>query len=228
MDNTALLDYQVRISKKAKRPQIAYTSVKGIEVIIPEKSKIDIDKFIQLNKSWLLKQIKKNPKQEFFYPKNIFVKFLQKEYAVSYLSSKGKCSYIERPGSSIVIVGNITENNFKKTIKLWLFNLARAVLLPCLDSISKDIKIDYRYASIRGQTGIWGSCSANKDISINYKLLFLPKHLSRYVLIHELCHTVYLDHSSKFWQLVSSYDKNYAKNKKELCSYARLNFSWLD
>ena len=47
------------------------------------------------------------------------------------------------------------------------------------------------------------SCSTRGTISLNYKLLFLPRPLVRYVLLHELCHTRQSNHAVAFWALVA-------------------------
>lgn len=40
-------------------------------------------------------------------------------------------------------------------------------------------------------------------------MIFLPPELMRHILIHELCHTVHLNHSPQFWRLVAKYDPNW-------------------
>lgn len=62
----------------------------------------------------------------------------------------------------------------------------------------------------------WGSCSSNKNITINYNLIKYSKEAIRYVVLHELCHLKHMNHSAKFWGLVETYMPNYKEVKKEL------------
>ncbi|MDE7380376.1 MAG: M48 family metallopeptidase, partial [Clostridia bacterium] len=45
----------------------------------------------------------------------------------------------------------------------------------------------------------WGCCSKSKEIIFNYKLMMLPVRLWEYVILHELCHTVHMNHSPDFY-----------------------------
>lgn len=62
----------------------------------------------------------------------------------------------------------------------------------------------------------WGTCSANKNITINLKLIKYSEDVIRYVILHEMCHLKYMNHSKQFWELVQNYMENYKEIKKEL------------
>jgi len=55
---------------------------------------------------------------------------------------------------------------------------------------------------IRFYRSRWGSCNSRGELSFNYLLMMVPNWVIDYVIIHELCHLTYLNHSNNFWQLV--------------------------
>lgn len=68
---------------------------------------------------------------------------------------------------------------------------------------------------IRNIKYAWGTCSINKNITINYNLIKYNELAIKYVILHELCHLKYMNHSKEFWNLVSQYMPEYKKIKKE-------------
>ena len=77
---------------------------------------------------------------------------------------------------------------------------AEEMLLPRLEQYAAMHGFRYAAVRFRFQRTRWGSCSAKGNINLNVGLVFLPEPLIRYVLLHELCHTVALDHSDRFWK----------------------------
>jgi len=69
---------------------------------------------------------------------------------------------------------------------------------------------------IKNQKTRWGSCSKKSNLNLNYKILFLPKDLQDYIIVHEMCHLKEFNHSHKFWSLVGKALPNYLEIKKEL------------
>ena len=77
----------------------------------------------------------------------------------------------------------------------------------------------YNKASVRNQRTRWGSCSHKNNISLNAKLVLLPKELIDYVILHELVHTRIHNHSKQFW---ADLDR-YVGNSKVMAKRIRMN-----
>ena len=65
------------------------------------------------------------------------------------------------------------------------------------------ISMKFAKVAIRNQRSRWGSCSANKNLNFNYRVLDLEPELRDYVIAHELCHLKELNHGKAFWDLLS-------------------------
>lgn len=61
----------------------------------------------------------------------------------------------------------------------------------------------------------WGSCSSKKNITLNLELIKYSQQAIRYVILHELCHLKYMNHSKDFWNLLEKYMPDYKQIKKE-------------
>ncbi|MDE2031078.1 MAG: DUF45 domain-containing protein [Patescibacteria group bacterium] len=93
---------------------------------------------------------------------------------------------------------------------------ARRVILSDLERINEIYKFKYARVAIRDQKTRWGSCSKKKNLNFNYRLLFVSKEEREYVIAHELCHLVEMNHSKNFWDLVASFSTEYKIHKAKL------------
>lgn len=85
-----------------------------------------------------------------------------------------------------------------------------------VEELAESNGFNFERISIRDQSSRWGSCSSKKNLNFNWRLLFAPIEILDYVIIHELSHTVHMNHSKDFWDLVGKHDENYKENKRWL------------
>ena len=85
---------------------------------------------------------------------------------------------------------------------------ARIRLPARLYLLAEKYGFTYNKVYIRNQKTRWGSCSHKNNISLNVKLVLLPKELIDYVMLHELVHTRIHNHSKKFWVELDRYTGN--------------------
>ena len=130
-------------------------------------------------------------------------------WGVLYRSAPAAAPRVRDNGASAIVLGGDVSDHpaCVSALRRWLMRRARQTLPDCLERVAAETRLDFATVSIRGQRSRWGSCSATGDISLNYQLLFLPPHLLRHVLVHELCHTVELNHSPRFWRTVARFGR---------------------
>jgi len=88
---------------------------------------------------------------------------------------------------------------------------AQDELFDRLEHFSKKHDLPYARAAFRCQKTKWGSCSGQNNISLNVNMVFLPKHLQDYLLLHELCHIRHKNHGKEFWAQLNLYCGGKAK-----------------
>ncbi|MBP9997426.1 MAG: M48 family metallopeptidase [Lachnospiraceae bacterium] len=85
-----------------------------------------------------------------------------------------------------------------------------------VDYYADQMGLSYNRIAIKCQRTMWGSCSAEHNLNFNCLLLLTPIEVMDYVIVHELCHLIHLNHSAAFWAEVAKYMPNYATYKKWL------------
>lgn len=65
----------------------------------------------------------------------------------------------------------------------------------------------------------WGTCNGAKNLTFNYKLSMAPESVIDYVVIHELCHILHLNHDRSFWRKVGMYDPHYKVHQDYLSRF---------
>ena len=106
-----------------------------------------------------------------------------------------------------------------KNMDKYLKEYAYIIFKERLDNVYSKIKerIPYPELKVRKMNSRWGVCN-RKSISITLNLELIKKDIKYldYVIVHELCHFVEFNHSSKFWDIVSKYNPDYKEIRKEM------------
>ena len=81
---------------------------------------------------------------------------------------------------------------------------------------AKRMGVTYNRITIREQKTRWGSCSSRGTISYNWHLILLPENILDYVVVHELCHLLEMNHSPRFWSQVEKILPDYRERRNWL------------
>jgi hypothetical protein len=145
-----------------------------------------------------------------------------------------RMSLREHAGHRLAVSGPIAEAaRWRSLLTRWLADKAGVELERWVEREASTHRLRHGPVTIRWQKTRWGSCShragtAKPTLSLNAGLLFLPPHLVRYVILHELCHTTRMDHSPAFWKRLERIEPAAEALRSELRAAWRFVPSWLE
>lgn len=210
--------YTLKRHRRAK--SVRLHAREGLHITVPYRFNLrEIPAILEEHRAWIEKHLalilvqQKEPLPEY-----IELKIYEETWRVIYEKSPSKIRLLERAHlKEILILGDINNENLcRQKLVMWLKQKAKMILPMLLTKTSEQMQVNFKKISIRNQKTLWGSCTHDKSINLNYKLIFLPYSLALHVLIHELAHTIHLNHSARFWKLVEKFDPQWKTHHKQL------------
>ena len=110
----------------------------------------------------------------------------------------------------------------------WLREKATEVLKAKTAEWAAKIGVEYNNIVIKDQQTLWASCSAKKNINYTYRIIKMPPAIQDYLIVHELCHLVHMNHGTEYWQLVAQFCPDYKANRRWLNENRGAVFADLD
>lgn len=97
----------------------------------------------------------------------------------------------------------------RAAIREYLITLAKVRLEERVRLYAGKIGVRPNRITLREQKTKWGSCSSLHNLNFNWKLIMAPPDALDYVVVHELCHMIEMNHSPAFWAQVKKYKPDY-------------------
>ena len=206
---------EILITKKsnAKRMILRIDQHNGITVTIPYYATYkNVEKFILENTELIKEKLQKvSTKKQYFTPDSIFItnkyqtRFIedaQKEFLsvkihsdyIDFFYNKSNVDFYNDEVQQFIIQQIIRAIKFEAQLKL----------PDRLKFLSEKYKIPFKSIKIGTAATKWGSCSSKNDIILSCRLILLPQELIDYVLLHELSHVYYKNHSKDFYDFLNN------------------------
>jgi predicted metal-dependent hydrolase len=206
-------DYRVRRSDRARRVRVRVDHEHGVEVVLPRRAaEREAAAAIRELGPWIERRIAELQRTR--------AAIAARGASVPYLGAtlglvpeRGR-TRVHRRGETLLVPGGETDH--RPALERWYRRQARAEIAPRLDAATAAAGSSYSGLTIRGQRTRWASCSATGAMSFNWRLLLAPAPVLDYVVWHEVCHLEVMDHSPRFWALLT-----------ERCPDYRAHAGWL-
>ena len=204
--NNQTVSYTLRRSPKALylRLQIA---PEGLNVVIPQRCSLkQLAAFMERKGTWILKHLERQKQKGL-----PVIKDPQIGDDIPYLGKKVQlcagtmsCAF-KLDSNKLLADPSLNSAKLKPALKSWYISQAKEVLSLKALNFADQMNVKFSSLTVRGARTRWGSCSPKGDLSFTWRLIMAPEAVIDYVVIHELSHIKQLNHSPKFWAVVSQY-----------------------
>jgi len=223
---TTTIEFDVTFKENLKNSYI--TVERGRKVLLktsPETTVDEMKKLVKNRATWILKkfdELGSIPQTEnietgsriFYLGKSYYVELIQEEretVEVTFIHSKFKIYAPLKPSQAALEMA-INEFYLKKT---------EEKVMKLYRKFSNKMKLFAEHISFKVFERKWGSCSPRNRISFNPEMVKLSSSLMEYIVVHEIAHLAFKNHSSEFWTLVKRYMSDYARKDERLKGFEK-------
>jgi predicted metal-dependent hydrolase len=205
------LDYSIRRSPRARRVRVAVDPQRGVEVVLPQRAPLrEAERAVVELRPWIDRRLREaQAARDAVAARGGTVPYLGTDLRL--VPQPGRTRVHRRGDELLVPAGDASE-----ALERWYRRMAREEIAPRLDDAVAALGTRYTALTIRNQKTRWGSCSSTGAMSFNWRLLLAPEEVLDYVVWHEACHLLMMDHSPRFWALVERHVPGYRAPKRWL------------
>lgn len=212
---------------KAKIKNI-YITIENGEVVIKAPwytTRNQIQEVVESKRDWIMKKLEEynvSPRKAKEYEDGEKFQILGESYYLNiyYKDINNAILNVENEKIEIILPLSYAEEDnteqIKKMIDKMYYMIAEKEVESAMEKTRKMVGLapeEYKTKKIKYA---WGTCSSRKVITINQNLMMYSRKAIEYVVLHEICHLKYMNHSKKFWEMVESYMPDYKEAEKEL------------
>lgn len=216
--------FDLEINYSQKRKSIALQVKEGkLRVIAPKGiDDFEIERIIDKNMDWILRRFAKNsqiPKIVKNYTNGEKWRILNKDYILQIsVGHKTQVALLDEKNHLSV---SLIEDDFfsakttqviKNEIILWIDNFLLELFQEYAHKYAKKLEVKFNKITIKDYKSMWGLCRAG-DLFFNRRLVFAPKWILEYLVVHEVCHLKHPHHQKSFWLEVESLYPQYKAAK---------------
>ncbi|EKN66674.1 hypothetical protein BABA_14492 [Neobacillus bataviensis LMG 21833] len=115
-----------------------------------------------------------------------------------------------------IYVKQLDDEKIKQALKRFYYQRCKALVEKSISSYQRNFKTKPRSVQISDSQTTWGTCNSKLQLTFNWRLAMAPQEVIDYVVVHEMCHMVHLNHDRSFWRLVGKIMPDYIEKENWL------------
>ena len=205
-----------------------YITIENGEVIIKAPwyvTSSQIQEVVESKRQWIIQKLQEyqsSPRKTKDYADGEKFQILGESYFLNIYYKDINNAILNVENGKIVIIlplryaDNDNTEQIKKMIDKMYYMVAEKEVELAMEKTRKMVGLAPEEYRIKKTKSVWGTCSTTKKITINQNLMMYSRKAVEYVVLHEVCHLKYMNHSKKFWAMVEKYMPDYKEAEKEL------------
>jgi predicted metal-dependent hydrolase len=228
-----VLRYSLHRTDRRRTIEISINEALDVRVVAPHYASLrEIQAFIEQKADWIKERLhecqhRKERIQSRQYDHGHRFLFLGNAYALDIREEDFQQVKVHFDGQKwlvrvpIAVTGEERQMMIKEKLVKWYRTQAKEIFGGRVFHYSRVMGLEPRKIAVKTQKRIWGSCHHQaKTINLNWMLVLSPLEVIDYVVVHELCHLIVADHSSRFWEKVAAIMPDYKPRQRWLKQHA--------
>lgn len=218
------IKYKLKRRDDIKRRYIQVTPSQVLVTVRLEDSLVEITGFLKRKERWLFdstQKIKEAVAKRHTihqFTSGIKIPYRGRRVALTVSRKKSPSIEIEFKGGIRVMVPDYIKTKeqdevIEDALRLWLKKQARKDIDLIAKRYAEQYGLRLKAVRVKDQKHMWGSCSKDGTLHLNWRLIHAPKAVLEYAVVHELCHLRHRTHGAAFWRFLKSVLPEYEKAK---------------
>lgn len=119
----------------------------------------------------------------------------------------------------LINANDLEEEEAEKQLKKFYITSCKKIIAERIKIYQQQLRVKPKIIEVVESKKQWGSCNTKRELTFNYRLVMAPIEIIDYVVVHELCHLLHMNHDRSFWRLVGSILPDYKKRQEFLNLY---------
>ncbi|MEM8498469.1 MAG: SprT family zinc-dependent metalloprotease [Pseudomonadota bacterium] len=212
------LPFEVEVQRSRRKSAVIYVRNGKAEVRVPNRTpNYWVKQFVQEKREWIEQQLlaeQQRKNEQYSLRDGTSIPYLGKPLQIKHLAN----ARVSIKGDELILPADDLFTDAALEFHNWLKAQATDYIVPLANDLAQQAQVEHKLSHIKFKKtkSRWGHCTREGDIQFNWLIMLGPPEVVHYLIAHEVCHLVHMNHSRAYWSVVDS-----------ICPNRKLAQAWL-